>query len=237
MPDEQACGAMSLVGTAPDLRALIALLVVGLLGWGFIALTDEVQEGETHAVDEWVLRSLRDERDPSRIAGPPELEMIAGDITVLGGLTVTTLLVGAVAGGLLLVGKVRAALVVIVATAGGIAVTFGLKTLFDRPRPQVVPHLTEVASASYPSGHALLSAVIYLTLGTLLARFTSRRGLRIYYVGLGFLLTLLIGASRVYLGVHYPSDVLAGWCAGVAWALIVGLVVWALQRRGKVETG
>ena len=82
---------------------------------------------------------------------------------------------------------------------------------------------------------ALLSAVVYLTLGVLAARFTSQRRLRVYFIVVAFVLTLLVGASRVYLGVHYPSDVLAGWCAGVAWALAVGLVIWVLQRRGTID--
>ncbi len=91
------------------------------------------------------------------------------------------------------------------------------------------------ATASYPSGHALLSAAVYLTLGTLVARFTSQLRLLVYFIVVAFLLTLLVGASRVYLAVHYPSDVLAGWCAGVAWAPFVGLVIRFLQRRGSID--
>ncbi len=222
---------------APDLRVLLALLLLGLLGWMFVALSDEVQEGDTHHIDEWVLLALRDPADPEKIVGPPLLANAAIDITALGSPTILTLLVAIVTGVLLLTHRLRTAITVVAATVGGGAVTLGLKVLFDRPRPEIVPHLTEVATASYPSGHALLSAVVYLTLGTLGARFTSQRRLRVYFIAIAFLLTLLVGASRVYLGVHYPSDVLAGWCAGVAWALTVGLVVWFLQHRGKLDRG
>ncbi len=227
----------TLAKRAPDLRVLAGLLVLGLLGWMFVALSDEVQEGETHRLDEWVLLALRDPANPERIAGPPALGIAAVDLTALGSPTILTLLVAIVTGVLLLTGRYRPAIAVLVSTIGGAAVTLGLKVLFNRPRPEIVPHLTEVASPSYPSGHALLSAVVFLTLGVLGARFTSHRRLRVYFIVIAFLLTLLVGASRVYLGVHYPSDVLAGWCAGVAWALTVGLVVWGLQRRGKMDRG
>ncbi len=225
----------ALMRRAPDLRVLATLLVLGLLGWGFVTLSDEVQEGETHRIDEWVLLALRDPANPERIAGPRGLGIAAVEITALGSITLLTLLVAIVIGALLLTRRFRPALTVLVSTLGGVAMSLGLKALFARPRPEIVPHLTEVVSTSYPSGHALLSAVVYLTLGTLLARFTSQRRLRIYFIVVAFLITLLVGASRVYLGVHYPSDVLAGWCAGIAWALSVGLLVRFLQRRGKLD--
>jgi undecaprenyl-diphosphatase len=81
----------------------------------------------------------------------------------------------------------------------------------------------------------MASAVIYLTLGALLARFAVRRRVRVYVVGVSLLLTLLIGITRVFLGVHYPSDVLAGWSAGLGWALLCWLVARYLQYRGAVE--
>jgi undecaprenyl-diphosphatase len=209
-----------------DLRALAALLTLALLAWVFIVLTDRVVGGRTHQVDEWVLRALGE--------GPPWLTMIASDLTALGSLPVLGLLVTMVAGHLLLLRRPGPALVVVLSTAGGGAAMFALKALFDRPRPQIVPHLAQVATASYPSGHALLSAVVYLTLGILIARFTPRRSLRAYFLLWAFFLTGVVGASRVSLGVHYPSDVVAGWCFGGGWALAVGLLVRTLQRKGSL---
>src|SRR5207245_2521008 len=124
---------------------------------------------------------------------------------------------------------------VVLATAGGGALSAGLKWWFGRKRPEIVPHLVNVGSASFPSGHSMLALVTYLTLGALLARFVARRRSRTYCVAVSLLLALLVGLSRVYLGVHYPTDVLAGWSAGLAWALPCWLVARYLQYRGKVK--
>src|SRR5207302_4145258 len=123
----------------------------------------------------------------------------------------------------------------LVATLGGFLISGLLKNHYERPRPAVVPHLSYVYSSSFPSGHSMLSAVIYLTLGSLLARLAERRRLKIYCVAVAMLLTFLVGVSRVYLGVHYPTDVLAGWAAGLAWAVLCWLVTRYLQRHGAVE--
>jgi undecaprenyl-diphosphatase len=128
-----------------------------------------------------------------------------------------------------------AALFVLVAIAGGVILSEGLKHLFARPRPELVAHMVEVQTASFPSGHAMLSAVTLLTLGALLARIQSRKRLKAYVIAIAILLTLLIGASRVYLGVHWPTDVLAGWCAGAAWAMACWLLALWLQNRGRIE--
>ena len=126
--------------------------------------------------------------------------------------------------------------IVLVSTLGGLLLAGVLKNVFDRPRPEVLPHLCLVSSASFPSGHSMLSAVVYLTLGTLLGRFVAERRLKIYVLGIAMGLTVLIGVSRVYVGVHYPTDVLAGWSAGLAWALACGLLGRILQQRVAVET-
>ncbi|HKH34153.1 MAG TPA: phosphatase PAP2 family protein, partial [Beijerinckiaceae bacterium] len=123
------------------------------------------------------------------------------------------------------------------AVGGGMLMSTLLKLGFARPRPDLVPHGARVYTASFPSGHAMLSAVTYLTLGALLARVQPRRRIKAFFLGLAILLTIVIGMSRVYLGVHWPSDVLAGWCGGAAWAALCWFVALQLQRRGDVEQG
>lgn len=220
---------------AVDLRLLTAVFALALLGWGFVWLSDEVTEGDTHAVDEWALKAFRHPDNPALPAGPGWVAEVSRDITSLGSVSVLAFFVALATVNLVMVRQGRAALVLVASSIGGALMSVLLKELIDRPRPKIVPHLTEVFSASFPSGHAMMSAVVYLTLGAVLARFTSSRRLRIYYLSVAFALTLLVGFSRVYLGVHYPSDVLAGWLAGISWALLVGLIVRALQRRGAVE--
>jgi undecaprenyl-diphosphatase len=157
------------------------------------------------------------------------------DFTALGGVGVLTLMTVAAALYLLLDGKRHAALFVILAIASGITISFLLKSGFDRPRPDLVPHGSIVYTSSFPSGHSMMSAVVYLTLGTLLARIQARRRIKAYLLFLAALVTVAVGVSRIYLGVHWPSDVLAGWAAGAGWAMAWwALAVW-LQRRGQVE--
>ncbi|MBM3856033.1 MAG: phosphatase PAP2 family protein, partial [Verrucomicrobia bacterium] len=117
----------------------------------------------------------------------------------------------------------------------GLVLSTMLKYFFGRPRPDVVPHLSPAALASFPSGHSMLSAIVYLALGTLLARLVSEMRLKLYILGMALTLTFLVGASRIYAGVHYPSDVLAGWTAGLVWAVLCWLAARYLQERGSVE--
>ena len=142
----------------------------------------------------------------------------------------------AIAAGYLLVARrVETALFLVVAIAGGALASTSLKLLFSRARPELVQHLVEVANASFPSGHAMNSAITYLTLGALLARTEKSTAIRIYLIALAILLTLTIGFSRVYLGVHWPSDVIAGWCLGGAWSILCSLAARTLQRRHMLE--
>jgi undecaprenyl-diphosphatase len=210
------------------LATLLGLVAVGL---GFIQLSDEVRERETQHFDERVLLALRSPEEAHRPVGPPWLAEVARDVTALGSVSVLALMVGAVSGFLLLVRRWRTLALVVGSTLGGTLVNSLLKRLFARPRPTVVPHLTEVMTESFPSGHAMLSAIVYLTLGALLAQLVQRRRLKAYLVGVALGLTLLIGLTRVYLGVHYPTDVLGGWMAGLGWALVTALVARAARRR------
>lgn len=215
---------------------LIALLAVVLMTWGFIELADEVSEGSTHAFDRWVMRSLRHSADPSMPAGPQWLTGVARDVTALGSAAVLVLVVLAVAGYLWLENKRHAMWLVIGATITGNLVSNGLKWYFDRPRPDVVPHLIDVTTTSFPSGHAMLAAVVYLTLAALLMRLTPDRRTKLYVLCVALFLTFLVGISRIYLGVHYPTDVLAGWSAGLAWALLCWVLAIYLQKRGTIES-
>jgi undecaprenyl-diphosphatase len=123
----------------------------------------------------------------------------------------------------------------IAATLGGCTVSLLLKHAFDRPRPQLVPHLSIVHTSSFPSGHSMLAAAVYLTLGALLGQFVHERVLKAYFLIVAIALTVLVGLSRVYMGVHYPTDVLTGWTGGLAWALICWLIARFMQRRHIVE--
>jgi undecaprenyl-diphosphatase len=124
---------------------------------------------------------------------------------------------------------------VLIATLGGFVLSSILKHSYHRPRPNLVVHLSAVYTTSFPSGHSMLSAVVYMTLGTLLANFVTERRVKFYFVSVAMVLTFLVGVSRVFMGVHYPTDVLAGWSAGLAWALLCWMAARYLQRRGAVE--
>ena len=217
----------------PLLLALFAIL--GAL-WGFAELAEEVMEGDTHEVDQALLLSMRNPADLSDPIGPGWVEEIGRDITALGGNAILTLLTIAVMGYLLLEGKRRMAVVLLVATLGALGVSTLLKNTIDRDRPDLVPHHTRVYTASFPSGHSMLAASTFLTMGALLARVQRRKRMKAYILLVAITATLLVGLSRVYLGVHWPTDVLAGWTAGAAWALLCWLLARWLQKRHNVES-
>lgn len=218
-----------------QLPVLIGATVIAGLLFAFLSLAGEVMEGETLAFDRALLLALRSAADPSQPAGPYWLGRAARDITSLGSVTILSLITAAALGFLLILGKRGSALLVLVSVGGGMTLSSLLKAGFDRARPDLVPHGDIVVTASFPSGHSMLSAVVYLTLGALLARFVPRLRLKAYFLVLAMLLTLAIGASRVYLGVHWPTDVLAGWTLGAAWASLCWLAAQWLQQRGAVE--
>ena len=217
-----------------------AVVLVGLFvpvagAWVFLALADEVMEGGTQRLDDKILLALRHPDDPASPIGPGWLPDVARDVTSLGSVSVIVLILAVVTGFLLLSRKYAATVFVLAATCSGFALGAMLKGMYRRPRPEVVPHLMPAYHSSFPSGHSMMSAVVYLTLGALVARLVTRRALRFYVLGLAAALTGMVGASRVYLGVHYPSDVLAGWCAGLVWASLCWLVERRLQKGGAIE--
>lgn len=200
----------------------------------FVEVSDLVVEGDLHDAEKTWMRDLRLPDDPTIPIGPSWLRHTSLDISALGGSAVLTLATLLVIGALLLRGKYHSVLLLIVATLGGVVLNRFLKAFFGRERPDVIPHLSEVSNASYPSGHSMLSAIVYLTLAVMLARTVSSRRLRVYLVGAALLIVFLIGSTRVYLGVHYPTDVVAGWSAGTAYALLCLLVSYALERWGPL---
>lgn len=202
-------------------------LLVGLGGCAllflFLQLASEVIEGETLAFDKKIVLALRKADDPSRPIGPAWVTGALLDLTALGGPTVIGLVVLAVVGFLVVQARYWTAIFVFVTAVSGEAVSYAMKGIFVRPRPTVVPHLREAFSSSFPSGHAMQSAIIYLTLGAMLMRITEGRLTKFYCCTMAMLLTGLVGVSRVWLGVHYPTDVLAGWIVGLFWASICWL--------------
>jgi undecaprenyl-diphosphatase len=217
------------------LSVLLAIGAIGALLWAFVSIADEVAEGEARKLDEALFLLLRDGADPASPWGPPWVQEMARDFTALGGFAVLILLTAAVFGYLRLIGQKHSAFVVLAAVIGGQVCSTLLKMGFDRARPDLVPHAVHVYTASFPSGHAMMSAVTYLTLGALLARVHAGMTVKSYVLSVALILTLLVGVSRVYLGVHWPTDVAAGWALGAAWAFLSALVMRWLQRRGEVE--
>jgi undecaprenyl-diphosphatase len=203
----------------------------------FVRLASEVMEGETRAFDESILKVLRDPVNPSKPRGPGWVEFALLDLTALGGSTVLGLVTLAIVGFLCLQARYRTALVIALASVTGELTSVALKNLFMRPRPTIVPYLRDVMSTSFPSGHAMQSAIVYLTLGALLMRIAKRRVTKLYCLTVAVVLTLLVGMSRVYLGVHYPTDVIGGWMFGFMWASLCWLVAQRLDPAPASANG
>jgi undecaprenyl-diphosphatase len=218
-----------------ELSILVGAILILALIWIFATLAGEVMEGDTRQFDEWVLGALRQRADPGQLRGPTWLASGAQDLTALGSPTVLGLTVLAVTGYLFLHGLYRNGMFIFVASVGGWVLNWLLKAVFARSRPDIVPHLREVMSSSFPSGHALTSAAVYLTLGALLMRIAEGRLAKYYCIAIAMLLTVLVGSSRVFLGVHYPTDVVAGWLIGMSWALLCWVVERTLERRAGLK--
>jgi len=201
----------------------------------FLFLAGEVIEGDTLAFDTKILRALRNPADPSKPIGPAWTESALIDLTSLGGSVVLGLFVAAVAGFLLLQGRHRTALAVMITSASGELVGAILKHAFNRPRPTIVPQLRQVFSTSFPSGHAMESAIVYLTLGAMLMRVADSRVTKAYCLAVAMLLTVIVGVSRVWLGVHYPTDVIGGWMIGLVWASICWLATERVEARAGID--
>jgi len=192
-------------------------------------------EGDSMRLDERILMAMRVPGDPSQPIGPAWVEESFRDFTGVGGVAVLGLLTVATLGYLWLQGMRRAAVYVLLAIGAGLLVSLALKAGFHRPRPDLISRGSLVYTSSFPSGHSMLSAIVYLTGGAMLALMHRRRAVRFYILGCAVLATVLVGLSRVYLGVHWPTDVLAGWAGGAAWAALCWLIARQLHARGVVE--
>lgn len=203
-------------------RLSLATALTGVLG--FIVIAILVATGMTQTIDDQMLLALRDRVDPSVAVGANVLGETVRDVTALGGFAVLISLTVCSVVYLRVIGDVQGSRFIGLAIVLGFVVSMTLKSTFARPRPEIVPHLTGFTMSSFPSSHAMMSAIIYLTLAWMATRSVEHRGVRVFAYAVALLLTIAIGGSRAYLGVHYPSDVLAGWCAGVAWVALSVLV-------------
>jgi undecaprenyl-diphosphatase len=217
-----------------ELGVLLAMAGIAAGVWTFAAIADDVREGETQTFDRRVLLAMRRPADGSPL-GSPSFQEAARDVSALGSATVLGLVTAIAAGFLALDGKRHMAFFLIGSVLGGTVLTHFLKDIFPRARPDLVPYAAYFSGASFPSGHSMMSAVTYLTLGALLARSQPRKALKAYFLLLAILLTAIVGVTRVYLGVHWPTDVLAGWIGGAVWALLCWSVTRWLQKRRTLE--
>jgi undecaprenyl-diphosphatase len=216
-----------------EVGLIAAFAVVAALILVFGLLAEEVLEGDTAGFDRAIFTLLRGS-DALAPSGPRWLTEFTRDVTALGSMGIVSFVAFATVCYLLLTGRRALAVLMAVAVAGGMLLNTLLKHWFDRPRPDI-PHDVAVFTASFPSGHATLSAITYLTLAALLARVHADRRVKAYFVTLAIFLAVAIGVSRVYLGVHYASDVLAGWCIGSAWSILCWTVALGLQHSRRLE--
>ena len=216
--------------------ALVTLALAALLAMAFIRIAAYVYGETPGEFDVHIITALRNPADLSDPIGPGWLEEAMRDLTGLGGTTVLVIVSLAAFFFLLMTNKKHSAYVLAASVVGAIILSQTMKFGFSRPRPDLVPHGARVYTMSFPSGHAMMSAAVYLTLAALLARTQERSRVRIFIIFIAAVVTILVGASRVYLGVHWPTDVIAGWAGGAAWAIICWFAMYWLQRRGTVES-
>ncbi|CAN5228970.1 phosphatase PAP2 family protein [soil metagenome] len=216
--------------TRPEILLALAFGIAASVTLAVLKFASEVMEGDTAALDGKILVILRQATQgdtPLRDA----LRAMMLDLTALGDVATLTIVVLLAAGFLIAARRGSTAVFFLVEVMAGSALVNAMKALVDRGRPDVVEHLGSFQTASFPSGHAAQSAIVYLSLAILVVRVVPGRAARIYVIVAAGLLTVAIGLSRLYLGVHWPSDVLAGWAIGSGWALMVALLAQAMHLR------
>ncbi|MBO6640251.1 MAG: phosphatase PAP2 family protein [Roseitalea sp.] len=213
------------------------IITATLTGYAaFIIVAFAVNAGWLADIDRRLVLSLREGSDVADPIGPPWFEDTASEITALGGYPTIILIAGLVVGALVLLRRSGAALFLVASLIGGTMLSSGLKQLFSRPRPDIVDHLDRTFTLSFPSGHATMSMLYLLTLAAIASRFVPSRAFRVYAIMAAVIVSILIGTSRVYLGVHWPSDVIAGWALGIGWAGTTWLVAHAITQRLRSGT-
>jgi len=218
-----------------EIKILLVLLTLFLSLFVFINIGILVTDGTTKQFDESIIKFFRVDENNSEPIGSYFLTESIRDVTSLGGETVITIITIFVLGFLFLRKRYDAMWLVLAATVGGALISLGLKEFYGRERPDISYRLIDVTQLSFPSGHSMMSAVVYLTQAAIIARIQKNKKIRIYILSAAIFLTLIIGISRVYLGVHYPTDVIGGWTIGLAWASFCWFVAWYLQRRNKLK--
>lgn len=208
-----------------ETRALLIFMAAMGALWAFFSLAEEVSEGETRAIDERLILLFRNPADLNDPLGPRTFEEAVRDVTALGGFTVVTMATVVGLAAFLIHGRRRHALVLLVTVLLALISSEAMKAIYGRPRPDLVPHGSFVYSASFPSGHSTLSAATFLTLAVLVSSLEAKRRAKALVYALAFTILAAVGLSRVYLGVHWPTDVLAGWCLGAAWAFLAWVVL------------
>ena len=217
---------------------LVAVFAIAALILMFGLIADEVMEGATLEFDRYLMFLFRSSSNNfSSPIGPAWLQEMARDVTSLGSYSVLSIILAAVTGYLLIARKRDSALQILAAVLSGVAISSLLKIWIARPRPDLFVPAAKVFTASFPSDHASLSAITYMTLAVLLARTIVLRKIQVYFMVVALALTFVIGLSRIYLGVHYPTDVLAGWCIGSAWAIGCWTIVTKFQLNGRQPPG
>jgi undecaprenyl-diphosphatase len=216
-------------------RTLITIGVAAFCLWAFFRVGAQVVSGATRTFDESFILMFRQGSDALDPIGPPWMQELMRDVTGLGGVGFLSFVSLATMGFLFVSGKPRAAIAIGLAIGLGLLLSTLLKMGFDRPRPDLVPHGSLVHSASFPSGHALMTAVVTLTLASMIGQVLPKRSLRVYVMSLAIFITAVVGVSRVYLGVHWPTDVIAGWLVGALWALLCTTLMVRLQLFGLAE--
>lgn len=219
-----------------EFRTLLTLAALSGAVWAFLVLSDVVGGGGTVDVDRRLLLALRTPGALDDPLGPRWFEEAARDVTALGGFTLLTFWTLVAVAALLFHRLRRQALVLGGAVAAALISSEVLKLVFDRARPDLVPHGSFVYSHSFPSGHSTLAAAAFLTTAAVLASLERRRGIQAFVLAAAVVLTVAVGASRVYLGVHWPTDVLAGWSLGAGWAFLARLALTATRRSRSEPT-
>lgn len=216
-----------------EAKTLAVWIAVFGAPWLFFTVAEEVGEGETEALDRALILAFRNPADLADPMGPRWFEEAMRDVTALGGFTVLTITT-IVAGLLLLFHDRRRQALIFVATVLLAQVSSEvLKAFYDRDRPSLVTHGSHVYSQSFPSGHSTLAAATFFTLAAILASLEARKRTKAVILTLAILFVVGVGISRVYLGVHWPSDVLGGWALGASWAFLAWVVL-GLTRPRKV---